>query len=255
MESSQSAGNRTVQVRVMRQENPNSTPRWELFEVPYRPNMNVHMCLLEIQERPTTIEGSQTTPPCWEVNCLEEVCGSCTMVINGRVRQACSALVDTLSQPITIEPMSKFPVVRDLVVDRSRMFEELKKVKAWVPLDGTHALGNGPRYSQEEQSTAYVLSRCMTCGCCVEACPQYGPGSAFIGPAAINQVRRFNLHPTGALNKGERIETVMGPGGITDCGNAQVCASVCPKEIPLLESIAAVARDATVHSIRRWFGK
>ena len=62
----------------------------------------------------------------WECNCLEEVCGACTMIINGRVRQACTALIHKLDQPIVLEPMSKFPVVRDLYVDRSRMFESLK---------------------------------------------------------------------------------------------------------------------------------
>ena len=69
--------------------------------------------------------------------------------------------------------MSKFPVVRDLVVDRSRMFETMKKIQAWLPVDSYHDLGPGPRQSQEQQQMAYVLSKCMTCGCCLEACPQY----------------------------------------------------------------------------------
>jgi len=247
-------GAATLTVYVRRQEKPDATPAWEIFEVPHRPAMTVHMALLEIQARPRTADGNVTAPVAWEANCLEEVCGACTMVINGRVRQACTALVDRLEKPIRIEPMSKFPVVRDLVVDRSRMFEQMKQVKAWIPIDGTHALGPGPRYSQEEQERVYPLSRCMSCGCCLEACPQYGPGTPFVGAAALNWVRRFDAHPTGALNKGERLETVMGPGGVTDCGSAQLCAMVCPKEIPLLESIAVVARDTTIHAIKRWFG-
>src|SRR2546425_4734875 len=78
---------------------------------------------------------------------LEEVCGSCAMLINGKARMACSALVDSLAQPIRLEPLTKFPVVRDLAVDRSVMFESLKRVKAWVPIDGTYNLGEGPRMS------------------------------------------------------------------------------------------------------------
>ena len=69
--------------------------------------------------------------------------------------------------------MTKFPVVRDLMVDRSRFFEDLKKVKAWIPIDGTYDLGPAPRVSPETQEFRYALSRCMTCGCCLEACPQY----------------------------------------------------------------------------------
>src|SRR5437899_44222 len=79
-----------------------------------------------------TSDGSATTPVVWEASCLEEVCGSCTMLVNGHVRQGCTALVDKLEQPIVLEPMTKFPVVRDLIVDRTRMFEALKRVRAWI---------------------------------------------------------------------------------------------------------------------------
>ena len=58
--------------------------------------------------------------------------------------------------------MSKFPVVRDLVVDRSRIFARLEKVKAWVPVDSYYDLGPGPRQSQEEQELAYQYSKCMS---------------------------------------------------------------------------------------------
>ena len=82
----------------------------------------------------------KTTPVTWDMNCLEEVCGACSMVINGRARQSCSAIVDQLEQPIRLEPMSTFPVIRDLQVDRSRMFDNLKRMKAWIPIDGTYDL-------------------------------------------------------------------------------------------------------------------
>ena len=71
------------------------------------------------------------------------------MLINGNARMACSALVDKLEQPIKLEPFSKFPVIRDLAVDRSVLFENLKAVKAWVPIDGTYDLGSGPRMTME----------------------------------------------------------------------------------------------------------
>jgi len=137
------------------------TRRWEEFKVPYLPQMNVNSALEQIRKDPVTVDGKTVAPPVWEAACLEEVCGSCTMVINGRVRQACSALVHQISpnnEVITIEPMSKFPVERDLVVDRSRMFEALKRVKAWIELDGTHELGPGPRESSEQQEERYPPS-------------------------------------------------------------------------------------------------
>jgi succinate dehydrogenase / fumarate reductase iron-sulfur subunit len=109
--------------------------------------------------------------------------------------------------------------------------------------------------SQKLQETRYPLSRCITCGCCLEACPQYTPANKFVGAAVISQARLFNEHPIGAALKDERLEELMGEGGVQDCGKAGNCVEVCPKEIPLLESIAAVQRQATVYSLKRFFSK
>jgi succinate dehydrogenase / fumarate reductase iron-sulfur subunit len=245
-----------VRLKVKRRDAPDAASYWQEFDLPWQPHMNVISALMEIRKRPVTASGEATTPVVWECVCLEEVCGSCTMLVNGRVRQSCSAMVDSIApdgQTIELQPMTKFPVVRDLVVDRSRMFEDLKRVRAWIALDGSHELGPGPRQSQENQETAYPLSRCMTCGCCLEACPQIGPTSRFIGAAALNQVRLFNLHPSGAMHAGERLDAVMGAGGVEDCGKAQNCAAVCPKDIPLVDSIASVGRAATVRMVKKWF--
>jgi len=251
---------RLVHLRIRRQDGRDQpdTRRWEEFKVPYLPQMNVNSALEQIRKSPVTADGKTVAPVVWEAACLEEVCGSCTMIINGRVQQACSALVDRLApkgEVITIEPMSKFPLERDLIVDRSRMFESLKRVRAWIDIDGTHELGAGPRESQEHQEERYPLSRCMTCGCCLEACPQFNDSSPFIGAAALNQVRLFNLHPSGALHKTARLESVMGEGGVADCGKAQNCVEVCPKEIPLTTSLPDMMRATTKYALASIFRK
>src|ERR1700741_960559 len=217
----------TIIIKVKRQETPNSKAHWEEFEIPYKRNMNVTSALMEIAANPTTREGKKTTPITYDSNCLEEVCGSCAMLINGRARMACSALIDHLEQPIRLEPFSKFPVVRDLAVDRQVLFENLKAVKAWVPIDGTYDLGSGPRMTAGEQEAAYPLSRCISCCCCMEACPQFNDDTNFVGAATISQVRLFNTHPTGAALKRERLAALMGEGGIQDCGSAQHGAALC----------------------------
>ena len=248
----------TVRIKIKRQDAPGKTPYYQSFDVPRRPNMNIISALQYIAANPRTVEGVDTSPVVWDSGCLEEVCGACTMVINCHVRQSCSALIDRISpggEEITLEPMTKFPLVRDLWVDRARLFEDLKRVKAWVPIDGTYDLGAGPPISQELQEERYPLSRCISCGCCLEACPQYTPAGNFVGAAVISQVRLFNDHPTGGALKGERLDVLMQPGGIGDCSKAGNCVEVCPKDIPLLESIAAVQRQATVHSIKRFFTK
>lgn len=268
-----------VVFRVARQDRPGSARYWQSFAVPHVPGMNVISALQWIAANPTPIgSGSTSTPVVWDCNCLEEVCGACTMLVNGKVRQACTALVDNIGRTdageIELEPMTKFPVVRDLMVTRKRMFRGLQRVKAWIPVDGYYDAGPGPVQSPDDQDEAYPLSECMTCGCCMEACPQYTkveitryPGesdeefsmrenraydSAFVGPAVISQTVLFNTHPTGKMSAPARLEALMGPGGITDCGNAQNCVKVCPKEIPLTRSIAKAGRDTSIHAIKSW---
>lgn len=244
-----------VQLKVKRQDSPDSKPYWQEFALEYKPSANVISCLQDVARNPVNRSGQPVQPVVWESNCLEEVCGSCTMVINGRVRQACTALVDQLEQPIVLEPMSKFPMIRDLQVDRSRMFENLKKIQAWIHIDGTHDIGEGPVIPEKQRDKSYVLSECMTCGCCLEACPQFTLTNDFMGAATFSQVRLFNMHPTGAMEKEARLEAVMEEGGIAHCGNAQVCVEVCPKNIPLTESIADIGRQTFYQMLKNLFLK
>ncbi|UOQ46213.1 succinate dehydrogenase iron-sulfur subunit [Halobacillus salinarum] len=245
---------KTITFIITRQDEPEQAPYDETFEIPYRENMNVISALMEIRRNPVNANGEATTPVYWDMNCLEEVCGACSMVINGTPRQSCTALVDQLEQPIRLAPMTTFPVTRDLAVDRSRMFDSLKKVKAWIPIDGTYDLGPGPKMPESKRQWAYELSKCMTCGVCLEACPNVNSKSDFIGPAPLSQVRLFNSHPTGEMNKSERLQTIMDAEGLMGCGNAQNCVQSCPKGIPLTTSIASLYRDTAIESFKSFFG-
>jgi succinate dehydrogenase / fumarate reductase iron-sulfur subunit len=245
--------NKTVIIKVKRQADPKAASYWEEFELEWKPGMNVISSMMEIARNPVTKDGKQSTPIVYDSNCLEEVCGSCAMLINGKARMACSALIDKLDQPLTLEPFSKFPVVRDLQVDRSVLFENLKATKAWVPVDGTYDLGSGPRMTPEEQEQTYPLSRCISCCCCMEACPQFNDSTGFVGAATISQVRLFNSHPTGKALKNERLDALMGDGGIQECGYAQNCVEVCPKDIPLTKSISEVGKDVMKKAVLDFF--
>ena len=270
-----------INVRVRRQDGPGKEPYWEQHKLAYEPELNVISLLQRIAAQAKTTDNKKVAPVSWDCGCLEEVCGSCTMQINGRVRQSCSALVDRLladnPDEIVLEPMNKFPVVRDLVVDRQRLFRGLERVKAWVPVDSYYNMGSGERQLRATQEQNYPLSQCMSCGCCADACPQYQKvevvqqagesaeafeerkleayDEAFVGPHAISQAMLFNNHPTGKALASERMDAMMGPGGIQACGNAQNCVAVCPKEIPLTTSIARAGRAATVHRVKKWFEK
>jgi succinate dehydrogenase / fumarate reductase iron-sulfur subunit len=231
---------------------------WDTFELECKPFYNITSALMDIQKRPVNTTGSLVTPVAWEQGCLEEVCGACSMLINGHPRQACTALIEPmlknkLGQTITLAPLTKFPLIRDLVVDRSSMFHSLRKVRAWIDADDSYNRGVEYKIAQEVQEVHYILATCMSCGCCTEACPQVSSRSKFIGPAPISQVRLFNGHPIGRLQAASRLRPLMEEGGIADCGNAQNCARVCPKHIPLTESIALIGRRVTGQAIKDFF--
>lgn len=250
----------TLLLRIRRRKNAHAPQFWDTFEIPYRPNQTVISALEQVRRHPQNVQGHLVDPPVWEAACLEEVCGSCTMYVNGTIRQACAALVEDVAiehegaMVIQLEPMRKFPVVRDLIVDRGKMFSNLAKVRAWVPIDGSYDLGPAPPQDDRLRSFRYALSCCMTCGCCMEACPQVNERSPFTGPATLAQALLFNLHPVGRAEMPARMEYLTSSEGITGCGNAQNCVKACPKHVPLTHAIAQLNRDTTVYKLKQWIG-
>ncbi|MEO7030504.1 MAG: succinate dehydrogenase iron-sulfur subunit [Acidobacteriaceae bacterium] len=246
-------GNRTIKVSIKRQATPDARAFTESFEIPYRPGMNITSLLGEIALNPRTVNGADTTPITYDSNCLEEICGSCAMLINGKAMMACSALVDKLTQPITLAPLSKFPVVRDLAVDRSVLFENLKRIKAWVPIDGTYDLGPAPRKVPQIQEQRYPLSNCISCTICMEVCPQFNDVTGFVGAATVAQAKLFNMDPAGSVLKEERLRALAGDGGIQECSFAQNCVQACPKQLPLTEALSDIGRDVFVQQVKDFF--
>jgi succinate dehydrogenase / fumarate reductase iron-sulfur subunit len=254
----QAEGRRSVELRVRRQDAPDTAPYWQSFRVAVRAGDNLVAVLRALRTGPVTGEGKRVDPVAFEHNCMEEVCGACAMLVDGKPKPACSTLLGELGDVIRLEPLPKFPVVRDLMVDRARLFEHLKRVNAWVRLDGPWDIHErAPRISQRQWAADYLYSRCMSCGICLAACPQFeeaADAGGFIGPAALAQVRLLNAHPIGRSDKTERLHAIMADGGLTDCGNAQNCVRVCPKEIPLTTAIGELGRQTTVQALKDLFG-
>ena len=151
------AEQKKVRFIIERQDGPNEKPYTQEFDVDYRPGLNVVAALMEIQKNPVTVDGKKVAPVTWECNCLEKVCGACMMVINGKARQACCSLIDKLEQPIRLQPARTFPVIRDLLIDRSVMFESLKRIHGWIDVDGSWEAPDAPRQFFFKQKTAYEI--------------------------------------------------------------------------------------------------
>ncbi|MBI4705746.1 MAG: succinate dehydrogenase iron-sulfur subunit [Deltaproteobacteria bacterium] len=248
---------RVVRLRIRRQDDGESreTRRWERFSVPYEPGMTVATALRRIQLDPRGATGEPTAPVAWEGSCFEGLCGRCAMLVGGRVRLACATPIDEVAprgQTITLEPLGVFPVLRDLVVDRGRLDDDLRRARAWLPVPAAAPAEDVPAEPPELQRRRLALAQCIGCASCLEACPELRSGGAFVGAAVVNEIRLLGLHRLGAPGAGERIEALMGPGGVAACGKAHNCVAVCPQSIPLDESLAAVARAATRRLLLGW---
>ena len=179
---------------------------------------------LNARSRLEDAEGNSADPIRWECSCLQKKCGACAMRINGIPRLACDTKIAELkSKTVIIEPLKKFPVVRDLIVDRSVMRENLIAIHNWLEVEARH--------SQKNVDLAYDASRCIQCGCCLEVCPNFTAGESFFGAAAFVPASRI----LSQLPKGKKYDLVneYGKHIYSGCGKSLSCHNICPVGIDI----------------------
>jgi len=161
-------------------------------------------------------------------SCREGVCGSDAMNINGRNGLACITRLADLKEPITIRPLPSFPVIRDLVVDMTRFFEQYHSIKPYLINEGT------PPQKERLQSVAERdrldgLYECILCACCTTFCPTYWWNPAkFLGPATLLQACRF-LEDSRDQATNERLGELDDVYKLFRCRTIMNCTDVCPK--------------------------
>ena len=143
---------------------------------------------------------------------------------------------------------------RDLSVDFSSMYHDLKIREAWNELDSIDSLSEPKDISYDQTQKLKNFSDCTFCGACLEACPQYNPRSGFIGAAVINQIHFLNHIPVGQHQKNRHLEHLMSPGGIASCDASQNCVRVCPQHIDLTTSLGEVARETNKAFFKKLLG-
>lgn len=171
-------------------------------------------------------DGNKADRIQWECSCGQALCGACGMVINKRPALACETFIDKLklkSDTLVIEPLSKFPVEEDLIVDKSVMFENYKKTELW--------LLNAANKDTSRQKLEYECSRCLKCGLCLEVCPNYSKGQEYFGPALVPEAF-VTLCQSGEKNISKSIDRHFGSG----CSKSEACIHVCPLHIDILSA-------------------
>ena len=228
--------------RVRRQASPTAPPRWEGYSLDSRPGFTIADCLAELGNREAA-PGSPGSPIAWDGPCEGACRGACALIVNSRPVTACGTRVDSLAAAqIMLEPLFKFVVVQDLIVDRSPMTDAINALE-----HGAHAA------VPASNALASALSRCTQCGICMDACPQVNERSDYVGPAVLAHVLVFNARPDGRASAAERLRAIMGRGGLADCGNAQNCVEVCPYQVPLTDALGELGRLTTALWLKRPF--
>jgi fumarate reductase iron-sulfur subunit len=215
-------------------------PFFDEFDVPYRQDMVVLDALNHIKDE---IDGSLT----YRWSCRMGVCGSCGMMVNGVPRLTCSTFLrEFRSEPVVVEPLAGFPVIRDLVVDMTDFLEKLKEVKPWV-IREEGPIEEGEYLQTPEEVDRYKqFSMCINCMLCYSACPVYAQDPEFLGPAAIALAHRYNLDSRDQ-GRSQRDEVLGVDTGIWDCTFVGECSVVCPKDV---DPAAAIQRTKVATTTR-----
>ena len=221
-------------VKIKRQSSPDAAPYWQSFSYNGPMHVTVSAVLDSINYTDDMIdtEGKSATRVRWECSCLQSVCGGCAMVINGVPALACNTFVDEVAKDdLVLEPLSKFPVVADLMVDRSIIYENLNKAKAYLE---SAIVSNAQNHEHQ-----YSVAKCLKCGLCLEVCPNYHPGANFFGAVFANEsylITSQSAEKPTALVK--EYKTHFGAG----CSKALSCQTVCPAGIETITSILKMNR-------------
>ena len=175
----------------------------------------------------------------YSCSCLQGICGACAMVINSEPKLACKTFLNeemmvVKYDQITIEPLSKFPLVKDLKVDRSILFDVMKDCELW--------LENDSEYNPKELDFEYEMSLCLMCGCCTEVCPNYKLGD-FVGTqVAVSASKLVNQESDEEHLK--NIKNKYKKRFFSHCVKSTSCEDVCPMEIPTQRAISKMNRKS-----------
>lgn len=202
-----------------------AAPRWQRWRVPFTDDMSVLQGLQYIKDH---LDGSLT----FRWSCRMAVCGSCGMLVNGVPRLSCETFLREFHPAgVQVEPLSHFPIVRDLVIDQSDFLAKLDSVKPYLLPGEPKTIADGPRRQTPAQMDEYYqYSQCINCLLCYAACPQYGLDSRFTGPAALALLHRYNADSRDGGTR-QRMEVINAEEGVWGCTLVSYCSEVCPKGV------------------------
>jgi len=173
-------------------------------------------------------------------SCAHGICGSDTMLINGRNRLACKVLVKDVGRRITVEPMRGLPVIKDLVVDMEPFFAQYRSVLPYL-INNNPAPQRERLQSPEDRARYDDTTKCILCAACTTSCPIYWANGEYVGPAAIVNAHRFIFDSRDQAGQ-ERLTILNERSGVFRCRTIFNCTDACPRGIEVTRAIQDVKR-------------
>ena len=219
----------TIEISVKRQKNRDEKSYIQKFIYTGDGNLTVADWLTEINQT-----EAKTDRIAWECGCLEKMCGACAMLVNGYPTLACSVFLKKAvkHEKILLEPFHKFPLIKDLIVDRSIIFDTIIHMKIWMNEK------NSSDYSWDYE-LQYKAGQCLQCGCCLEICPNFLAGKKFAGASAMVEAYRA-IEQNNSDSHRNDMKKEYQKKFFAYCGQSFSCKSVCPQNLPLDEIQARV---------------
>ena len=216
-------------IRIKRCKNAQEKPYIQEFLFDGDENSSIAGVLNDINSRNPIVDinGKECDEIQWERSCMVRKCGACAMIINKIPRLACQTfLCDLNSDIIELEPLSKFPVVKDLICDRSVIFDKLKSINLW--------LENNGEMKEKTHDLRYMSAKCIMCGCCLEVCPNFSTKGRFTG--AIGGVNSFRiLDEEQEKSHLKELSKSYSKNFFSGCAKSLACQNICPLGLPVEE--------------------
>ena len=231
---------RMLQIDILRFDphDPDDVPHIDTFHIEEAHGMTLFVVLNEIREH-------HDNSLKFDFVCRAGICGSCSMLVNGKPTLACRTLTKKLDSHITLAPLPLFQLIGDLSINTGTWMRGLnERLETWIH-DKEQELNVDrleERMEPELADEIYELDRCIECGCCVAGCGTIQMRPDFVGAVGLNKIARYHLDPRDKRTDKDYYELVGDENGVFGCMTLLGCEDVCPKDLPLQSKIAYLRR-------------
>ena len=219
---------------------PEDKPCVETYELEEAAGMTLFIALNDIRER---FDESLK----FDFVCRAGICGSCSMLVNGKPTLACRTLTQKLDEDISLAPLPMFELIGDLSVFTGKWMRGLnERLENWIHEKEDEVKVDADRMEEKmEPSVAediYETDRCVECGCCVAGCGTILMRENFVGAVGLNKVARYKIDPRDKRSDADYYDLIGDEDGVFGCMSLMGCEDVCPKDLPLQSKIAYMRR-------------